>query len=146
MRDFLENLTSPSWWLGVVLVGIAVNFLSAWLMRGQAAFLSRISKRIATRTQKRREERNKLIQEMRSSAVTLQIMTNRTQRNRSLASLEMIFGFQGLIGALIVINANPLASLGLTIFAGYLTVTGLRIFLLAENQYQMLQAALSNES
>jgi len=146
MRALLDDLASPSWWIGVVLVGIAINITSAWLMRGQAAVLARTSKWLATLTEKRRIERTRIIQEMRESSIALQLMSNRVKRNHSLASIHLIVGFQGLFGTLLIMKESPFLALPMVIFAGYLTISGLRIILVAENQYHMVQAATSHES
>ncbi len=43
MEDFLQNLSSPSWWFGVALVGFLINLASAYLKPVVDNIASRVS-------------------------------------------------------------------------------------------------------
>ena len=146
MREFLDNLASPSWWAGVVVVGILINCISTWLIHWQSAILSRISLKLATRTERLRIERNRLAEEIRVSPTALQLAIVRADHNRSLASLECILGFQGLFGTFLIASESYPLSVSLSIFSGLLTFNGFKLFLLAMDQHFVIQLALSGES
>lgn len=46
MTDFVQQITSLSWWLGVVIVGIAINLFSAFIKPRLDAFAGILSERI----------------------------------------------------------------------------------------------------
>src|SRR5258708_31110019 len=64
MDAFMKDVSSVNWWIGVVIVGILINLLSAYLKNPADKVLSGISKWWATRTEKQRKERNLRIQKL----------------------------------------------------------------------------------
>jgi hypothetical protein len=67
MKDFFSSLSSPSWWVGVVIVGILINLISAYLKPRLDRWLSGSSKWWATRTEEQRRSRQARIQKLRES-------------------------------------------------------------------------------
>lgn len=57
MSDFMQSLTSASWWIGVVVVGIAINLVSAYTKPRLDRMMSRTSKWWASLSQTRRDAR-----------------------------------------------------------------------------------------
>jgi hypothetical protein len=79
MDSITQNLGSVNWWVGVVIVGILINLISAYLKKPADKFLSGFSNWWSTRTEKQRREREIRIQKMRVSP-----------SEQILASLEML--------------------------------------------------------
>jgi hypothetical protein len=50
MRSLVEQMSSPAWWIGVVLVGIIINLVSAYCKGPIDRILGALSTRWATRT------------------------------------------------------------------------------------------------
>ena len=67
MNDFFRSLSSPSWWVGVVIVGILINLVSAYLKPRLDRRLSGWSRWWATRTEEQRRSRQARIQKLRES-------------------------------------------------------------------------------
>lgn len=57
MDEVLQNMSSASWWFGVVLVGLTINLVAAYLKPRMDSVLSRVSKRWAANSAIKREER-----------------------------------------------------------------------------------------
>lgn len=55
MTDFIQQIASLSWWLGVVVVGIAINLFSALIKPRLDALAGRLSKRIRDRNKKKKD-------------------------------------------------------------------------------------------
>ena len=62
MDDFIKNFQSPAWWIGVVVVGIALNLLSAYLKTPLDRGLTLLSGRYARRSKKVRDDQDALIE------------------------------------------------------------------------------------
>ena len=74
MRLFFTNLTSMSWWLSVALVAVALNVLSAYLVRRLDSRLSRTSTWWRKRSERRRARDEALVAKLKSDPHK-QIMT-----------------------------------------------------------------------
>ena len=57
MADFFNNITSISWWIGVVIVGILLNLVAIYLKSPIDRCLSSISIKYRTRTEAKKAER-----------------------------------------------------------------------------------------
>ena len=66
MDEFAKSLTSLSWWLGVVLVGILLNVLSAYLNPAVDNLFSKVSSWWKNRSEEARAARTRLVAELRS--------------------------------------------------------------------------------
>jgi hypothetical protein len=64
MDAFIKDLGFLNWWIGVVIVGIIINLLSAYLKSPTDKILSGFSKWWATRTEKERKARTLRIQKL----------------------------------------------------------------------------------
>jgi len=61
MNGIFELLKSPSFWFGSVIIGILINIASHFLIQKWGGWLSKISKKWATRTEKLSKERENRI-------------------------------------------------------------------------------------
>ena len=64
MSNFLENLKDPSWWLGVVLIGIIINLFSSWLKPKFDSYISNISNSYKKRITQQKEKTEQKIQSL----------------------------------------------------------------------------------
>jgi hypothetical protein len=56
MMDFLHNLSSPSWWVGVVAVGIVINLVSSYLKPRIDNWAAGFSAKRRSRLERQRQE------------------------------------------------------------------------------------------
>ena len=146
MSSFAENLAEPSWWLSVVFVGIAINAMSSLLARANHVVFSRISKRLASRTIKRREERAASVALIRSSPTALTLMIISQNRNLQLGMFQMIGGMQGVIGSLFITKDHPFLAALMMLFSSYPLVRGLPLLFRSDDETRIIQEAISQES
>ena len=64
MIDFINNLTSISWWIGVVIVGILLNIASMYLKSPIDQGLSLVSTKYRTRSKAKKAEREAKIKNL----------------------------------------------------------------------------------
>jgi hypothetical protein len=67
MSDFKTTLSSPLWWISVVVVGMLINLASAYLKPLIDKFLFKVSLSWRRRTARQREERARLIEMLHQS-------------------------------------------------------------------------------
>lgn len=67
MQSVLETLKSPSWWVSVVLVGVAASLLATYLKPVLDRAGNRLSRRWAERTEARKTARTRTIEYLRSN-------------------------------------------------------------------------------
>ena len=56
MEDIFKQLNSPSWWIGVVVVGIIINITSVYLKTFFEKSFSKISSRYRIRYEKKKHK------------------------------------------------------------------------------------------
>lgn len=83
------DITNPHWWLGVVLVGIVINVASRYLQRPIDRGLDSISRKRATRTAARAEERRRRIAQLRGNEIA-QLFALIESSHRELRSLTFL--------------------------------------------------------
>ena len=82
MEEFAKNLSSLSWWLGVVAVGLVLNVASAYLKTPLDNALSAISTRWNSRSRRLREAREARINQVVESDRHLQLLIADELRDR----------------------------------------------------------------
>ena len=65
LDEFLKNTSSAAWWIGVVVVGVVLNLVSAYLKKPIDLILSAVSSRWRRRSESARRERVALIAKIR---------------------------------------------------------------------------------
>ena len=65
MSDFIKNFLSPAWWIGVVVVGIALNLISSYLKNPLDRVLTLFSGKYARRSKKIRADRDARIEQFK---------------------------------------------------------------------------------
>jgi ABC-type multidrug transport system fused ATPase/permease subunit len=67
MDEFFQNISSISWWLGVVIVGILINVLSHYIQKKFDTQLSALSSRWKKRSEEKKELRKRAIEKIREN-------------------------------------------------------------------------------
>jgi hypothetical protein len=91
MDEFLSNLYSLSWWLGVVVVGILINIISPYLNKGMDKILMKTSATFKNKTMERLEKRKQKIDELKADPHKQIMFSFREQRLR----IRTLFGLLG---------------------------------------------------
>ncbi|EGR0027702.1 MULTISPECIES: hypothetical protein [Vibrio harveyi group] len=66
-NSFFTNLSSLDWWIGVVVVGLVINILSAYLKPALDSFLSNLSYKWVSRNKRSADQRKKWIKELQDN-------------------------------------------------------------------------------
>ena len=99
MDEFLKNLASVGWWLGVVFVGIVLNVFSAYLKSPIDALLSRLFATWSKRSQSAREKHLTAVAALcRSEQLQIMVLVD-ANRYRLNALLHLAFGLFFLASA-----------------------------------------------
>lgn len=131
MDEFLVNLSSLSWWLGVVVVGILINIISPHLNNGLERILIKTSSSFRMRVMERSERRNKKIAELKADQHKQLMFAFKEQRLR-IRSLDgavgglalAAFGFVlGVLSALLLLIDKSQTGLSIT----FIIISGLGI-------------------
>jgi hypothetical protein len=67
MEEAYKAITSPAWWVGVVIVGLIINLAAAYLKPRLDQAASSVSLRWATRTEEQRRQRLERIEGLRGN-------------------------------------------------------------------------------
>jgi hypothetical protein len=125
LDDFLKGLASPSWWMGVVIVGIIINVLSAYLKKPLDKLFGSISSGWRERSERKSKERNDLIDTLKSdeSLLVLFALTENRYRTRSVGFLLMSFAM--FSGSILLAETTIIASIAGLIFALLAALSGI---------------------
>jgi hypothetical protein len=108
MKEFFNNLTSISWWIGVVIVGILINLVSAYIKSKLDSRLSKASTWWQKRSLAHEEKRRKELQKLRDKHHEQVMLALAGLRDRMRCILFSCLGaFIGVLTVLSDIN-NPL--------------------------------------
>lgn len=99
MDNLSEILTSPVWWITVVITGIAINVVSAYLKTSLDERISNISAWWRNRSEKRKAEFERDIQELVDDPQEQLIACYRGLRQRIFVILYFLFGTLFMISA-----------------------------------------------
>jgi hypothetical protein len=113
MRSWWQDLGSIHWWLGVVMVGIVINLVSAYLKGPVDRFLSKGSRSWATRTEKQRQERASRIERLRSSQDEQVRVLVVALHIRMRAAMGFLLAGVSLVASLIIGTLSSFAGLSL---------------------------------
>jgi hypothetical protein len=97
MNHFTDNFTSLSWWLGIILVGIVLNIISAYLKWPLDRLLSKLFRYWQQRSQKSQTKRAELIQKLTEDTHCQTLFLFRELRHRSQANLFMLLSILFLL-------------------------------------------------
>lgn len=89
MEEIVRNLSSLSWWFGVVIVGIVLNIASAYLKSPIDKGISQLSRKWQERSERSLRARQAKIAELRSSQQAQSLLIAEEMRNR-LRHLSMV--------------------------------------------------------
>jgi len=97
MDQFAKSLTSVSWWLGVVVVGVALNLISAYLKPKVDSTLSAASGWWKSRSEKQRAKRAEMIAFLRDNPDEQAFFIAEELRHRIRAVMWLIFSGLSLL-------------------------------------------------
>jgi hypothetical protein len=92
MQDFINNLSSPYWWISIVVVGLILNIISAYFRDAIDTVLSRMSTWWSKRSDKRKNKREDQITSLIGDKDAQHIVTISEFRNRIRALYYLILG------------------------------------------------------
>ena len=104
METFFDYLKSPSWWLTVVVVGIAINVISAYLKWIMDLFLERWSVKYRAWSESGRKRQTDYINFLRNNPEEQFIAFHREARYRIRSSLFLLSGLILFLGGLEFMN------------------------------------------
>ena len=94
MKEIFEQITSPTWWVTVVIVGILINLASAYLKDPTDRIASRFSSARREQSAKRLNQRKEKIEYLASNPSEIPIAAMQEIRYR----IRAMFAFIGLLG------------------------------------------------
>ena len=92
MDKLLEALTSPVWWVSVVIAGVVVNLVAAYLKPRLDGFLSATSSRWRTTSAAARERREQFLTQLQSDPAEFHYQQMRELRLRAQATFALLLG------------------------------------------------------
>lgn len=102
MNELIQMLKSPTWWFSVVVVGIIINLVSAYVKSPIDENLSKISTWWRKRTDKQKKELNAVIENL-SKNEHEQVMTAVDDLRERIRSIHLL-----IFGIFIMLAANEL--------------------------------------
>jgi hypothetical protein len=118
MAAFWEYLVSPAWWIGVVVTGIAINLLSAYLKPRLDTFLGRFSSWARDRNEVRRQKREQVISLLKENPHWQLVLASRALKHRVRFLTFLLSGFALGFLAIAVSPVGPMWLACLTLAAG----------------------------
>ena len=116
MESFLENLKSPSWLISVVVVGIILSWIAAYVKEGTDRVGSILSRRWGERTAARAAARTALITQLRANPHEQVMLGLDALDDKIHAALDMAIGL--IFGVLFArASAAWVAWMGMLLFA-----------------------------
>jgi hypothetical protein len=97
MEELIKNLSSISWWFGIVFVGIVLNVLSAYLKPALDSSFSKISSRWRNRSEDARTSRALIVSELRNDKHQQLLMLADENRKRLLGINLLIISLMLLL-------------------------------------------------
>ena len=113
MEKFIEDITSAYWWVAVVVVGVVINILSAYIRNGLETRLAKVSSFWAARKESREQRRSELIELLSTDKTALLLYAKNELRYRVRAVQSVVFSFIFMFMSTSVINMVVFDSLPL---------------------------------
>jgi hypothetical protein len=110
--EFILSLSSTSWWISVVLVGIVIHITSSYIKPLLDRMASAVSRSWAERSKARRAEREKLVADLRSDLHLQLLFLAAEARHRSRAIALLLFTVLFLMGFTAIGSADLILALG----------------------------------
>ncbi|CEO39091.1 hypothetical protein [Photobacterium kishitanii] len=97
MDEFFKSLTSPVWWISVVVVGILVSVIAAYIKESIDKILSSIFKAWKLNVEQRKNKHIELVKKVQECDRTLFLLGFEESRFRQRSTLLAILSFMCLI-------------------------------------------------
>jgi len=145
MDEFYKNLSSASWWLSVVIVGILINLASALLFRKLDSRLSAISLRWRTRSKARKEQTEKRIAWLVANPSEQTYVATLAIRRLIIAATDLLVGLLSFtLASILILSNHPVStvlSICFTLFIFPAIITSLRNQFKAFAFWEMIREA-----
>jgi hypothetical protein len=92
MSDMTKTLSSPVWWISVVVAGILINLLSSYLRTLLDVRFSKLSKRWRERSEKQKRERENYVQSLLGQPHRQIVEFHRSTRLHILSVMCLVLG------------------------------------------------------
>jgi hypothetical protein len=146
MDELIRNLGSASWWIGVVLVGIATSIMAAYAKPALDRLISGFSQWWSTRTEARQQEFLARVREAADNEIVRAELRFEVLRVLLVSALYIVLGIVLMIvGVTFLSIAEEFMSL-LAMGAGVITIIGGVMGPLLDTNYQVLLRAKSKEA
>ena len=148
MADFGNNLTSISWWIGVVIVGILVNLVAIYLKSPLDQLLTSISTKYQTRTKAKKAEREKEIMNLTGNKHEQILHASKTNSTLVISVLYCVVGILSPVITLLfmIIELQTPAVKGSLVFKIFLTlIIILGVFILFQGVVRFTEALNDQE-
>lgn len=123
MDEFVKNLSSPSWWLGVFVVGLIVEMLGGSLRDWLGKLLAKISEYWALKRRIRSKKQQQLLRDLKSDDTLLCLYAMRESRYRTRALFALVLGIVFMGVALQLVDTNKWLSIFMLTLS-FLNLTG----------------------
>jgi hypothetical protein len=97
MESLLTSAQSPSWWVGVVGVGVAINLFSAWLGPWLAKRTGALARRLGAASNRYASRYRADVSRIRASSAYARHVAMREMRCRHQATLYLLSGGFGMV-------------------------------------------------
>lgn len=138
MSGLSSDLLSPSWWFTVIVAGLLVNILAAYLKPRLDRVFARFSQRMLQRTEAVQAARAQSIARLRSSSTELVLEAVRETRLRLAGLLQLNLGFLGMLFYYFLPPAEVAAHSAAV--SAMLTFSGILVALALRNGWHALEA------
>jgi hypothetical protein len=139
MNDLITSIRSPSWWVGVFLVGILTSVVAAYAKPYLDALLGRASQAWATRTRKRTETFERRVDLAMKDDGERARLRFETIRQLSVSTFFLVFGFCTIIVGISLFTHNPRSLL--LCLPGTLLILYAMVNVTSDDSYQVLLEA-----
>lgn len=141
MNEFLFNLSSLSWWLSVVAVGILINLISPSIGKVLGKILIKTSTKFKNKAAERSEKRKIRIEELKADQHKQIMFAFKEQRLRIRSLDETLSGMMlsslgilmGVIGALLTLTQIPVVGILSVVFSSIFILYGLGKLIISFN-------------
>ena len=123
MEELTKELLNPIWWITVVVAGIIINLIAAFLFKRMEVSISNRSDKFKNLSEKRKKERDARIQNLRDNKEAVYLTSLDEIRNRIRAVLACVLAtliFLMNEFFLVHLNASKLITLSLLFIASLL--------------------------
>jgi hypothetical protein len=144
MENFLDQLGSPEWWIGVVVVGILINLVSVAIARLLSDRFIETNQLLETRSAKQNEKFEETVEFLSTNPYLLAVYEQDMYQKVALGFLLFIMGFGTLttFAPILIINYVTIVSIGSLFVVALLMFIGLALVSSPPNYHKIRNARI----